>query len=503
MTAIVASDQTPFSGEIKVASRIVDFISSGLYRTPAACLKELINNSYDADASKVAVFVKPDADRIIIEDDGDGLTRDEFIRHFDRVSESHKRDASDKTRRGRPIIGKIGIGFIAANEICDTMELISTKRGVPELIHVTIDFADMRKDISQRRRHADDVAKGDYIGTVEPWPRREHFTRLFLTNVRGHARQILASARRQHGEGPAKSLYGRSLLSVREILTDPNLESWAEFDAYSETLLNVALNVPIQYLPEWVPTDVQPLVQQFEHAVAALDFKVEFDGAETRKPTVFKPAERHILEPFDFEGDQVAATGYLYAQRRNLKPHNLNGLLLRIRNAAVGEYDPTFWEFPPDEAPLFQSWASAEIWADDRLEDALNIDRRTLRVAHPAYVELKEAIHRSLSRFFARARKELYAEPAAERRENRVSTEVEKIESVLKDAKSNIDITTRRQVLRRWQTATRTRADSRALLRKFTVSELYDLVIDVANEVLPPDEAARFVQSLTTRLRGK
>jgi HSP90 family molecular chaperone len=74
-----------FEGEIKVASRIVDYLSSGLYDSPAACLKELINNSFDADATKVEVFIKPDADRIIIVDDGDGMDRKEFEKHFEVV----------------------------------------------------------------------------------------------------------------------------------------------------------------------------------------------------------------------------------------------------------------------------------------------------------------------------------------------------------------------------------------------------------------------------------
>src|SRR5712692_8122516 len=94
-----------FSGEIKVASRIVDYLSSGLYRTPAACLKELINNSFDADARTVNVFIKPDADRIVIEDDGEGISKEDFVRHFSRVSESHKREDTDHTKSGRPKIG--------------------------------------------------------------------------------------------------------------------------------------------------------------------------------------------------------------------------------------------------------------------------------------------------------------------------------------------------------------------------------------------------------------
>ena len=77
---------TKFSGEIRVASRIVDYLSSGLYKSPAACLKELINNSYDADATAVGIFVKPDADRIIIEDNGDGMSREEFVRVGEEIT---------------------------------------------------------------------------------------------------------------------------------------------------------------------------------------------------------------------------------------------------------------------------------------------------------------------------------------------------------------------------------------------------------------------------------
>ena len=106
---------TDFNGEIQVASRIIDYLSSGLYKDPASCLKELVNNAYDADAKKVNIFVKPDAERIIIEDDGEGMNKFEFESHFQRISESHKRDKKDITKSGRKKIGKIGIGAIAAN----------------------------------------------------------------------------------------------------------------------------------------------------------------------------------------------------------------------------------------------------------------------------------------------------------------------------------------------------------------------------------------------------
>jgi HSP90 family molecular chaperone len=80
-------DTNEFTGVVRVASTIVDYLSSGLYKSPGACLKELINNSYDADASKVTVLVKPDADQIIISDDGIGFTKAQFQTHFNHVIE--------------------------------------------------------------------------------------------------------------------------------------------------------------------------------------------------------------------------------------------------------------------------------------------------------------------------------------------------------------------------------------------------------------------------------
>src|SRR5207248_5766978 len=98
---------------------------------------------------------------IIIEDNGTGMDRLDFTSHFNRISESHKRDTSQTTKNGRPKIGKIGIGFIAANEICDVMELFSTKQDSTELLHVNIDFAEMRKPPEERRRDGEDFVKAD------------------------------------------------------------------------------------------------------------------------------------------------------------------------------------------------------------------------------------------------------------------------------------------------------------------------------------------------------
>lgn len=329
-----SSNDEAFSGEITVSSRIIDELSSGLYESPSACLKELVNNSYDADARVVDMLVKPDADVIVIEDDGIGISKAEFERHFKRIARSYKREESDRTPSGRPVIGKIGIGFIAANEICDRMQIESTKAGSQERLSVTIDFAAMRSDLQDRERGEDALRKADYEGTVtndaEP---DEHYTRLLLLDVRGEARDILAGARPGRG---TQSLYGLSPETVRERLLSPSLNTWDEFDSYSKSLLELGLYVPVAYHDDWIPPAYQAAVQVFTEQATSLDFVLRVDGSEIRKPTVLPDdPDGVVVHGFDFEGEHVAGNGYLYARSGALKPRELNGLLVRIRNAAL------------------------------------------------------------------------------------------------------------------------------------------------------------------------
>lgn len=494
-------DSNSFRGEIRVASRIIDYLSSGLYPSPAACLKELINNSYDADARQVDVFVKPDADRIIIADDGTGMNRAEFVKHFERISESHKRDGAEHTKSGRPKIGKIGIGFIAANEICEVMEIFSTKKNSTELLHVIIDFAEMRKPIEERRREGTDFVKADYYGEVLYADRKAHYTQIFLTRIRGEAQDIMAGARPQHEGSEARSLYGLSTDSVAAALKPPSVSTWKDFDTYSETMLQIGLNVPVPYHQSWLPEPLRTNVADVEQAVKLLDFRVLYDGTELRKPIIFSPPKRgSFISRFEFSGNHISAKGYFYAQHGTIKPIELHGLLVRIRHAAVGEFDDSFWGFSQSEFSLIQRWVSAEIWADDRLERAMNIDRRTLRIADPAYVELREAIHSHLRKVLKRARSEIYEAGNTVRNTERASDAERQMVAFAKEVVAPIAPKAAKALTATWKKVAEKPTGRKALLRKFTVTELYAAVLEVAEQVMEPDQLEKFIKLLTERL---
>jgi hypothetical protein len=493
----------PFMGEIRVASRIVDFLSSGLYESPAACLKELINNSYDADAGKVEVMIKPEADQIVIVDDGFGLTREEFVRHFDRVSESHKRDRRSTTPSGRPLIGRIGIGLIAANELCDAMEITSTKKGHGERMRVRINFDAMRQDPSGRERREGGEGgifkKGDFEGWVEKAPKSHHYTRIFLQRVTDSARRMFIGAPRGAITAGKESLYGLSPKSISERLARPGLRSWSEFDEYSQTMLEVGLNVPVAYAPDWIPSDVRGRVRDLEQEVEGAGFTVLYDGTEVRKPTVLRGPEGHFLRRFELDGEHVSARGYFFAKRRVLHPQELNGLLIRIRRAAVAEYDRRWMGFSATQNPLFQDWVSAEVWADDRLEEALQIDRRTLRVTHPAYTELQAAIHEALAEVLRDARKRFYTEPSAGRRREEAREQVQRVSEIAREHGVSLPTQRNAAALRSGAEDEQKRAIRRAVARR-SVSEVYELALAVAEEELSRADYRRFAKALAERL---
>jgi hypothetical protein len=496
-----------FSGEIRVASKIVDYLSSGLYESPAACLKELVNNSYDADAKRVEVYIKPVANEIIVADDGIGLTRTEFIAHFERVSESHKRARRSTTASGRPMVGRIGIGMIAANELCDEMEIVSTKKGVGERLRVTIDFEAMREDpIGKTRREEDGEGggqvfkKGDYVGWVEEAPKSHHYTRIFMRRIRPSAQKMFAGIPRDVQTAGEDSLYGLNPDTVTERLAATDLRSWSQFDEYSQTMLEVALNVPVRYAPDWIPADLREDVADLEATVDGLDFNVSYDGTDLRKPTVLRGPEGCFLRRFAFEGEHVAASGYIFAKRLALRPQELNGVLIRIRNAAVGEYDRSWLDYSATLYPLFQDWLSAEIWADDRLEDALNIDRRTLRVTHDAYTELQAAFHAELSKVLGEARETFYDKPSKAKRTRRARGEIVRMQEIASEHGVRIPASP----ITSMPTFTPVSADDKRAVRRAvanrSVSEVYELALEVAQEQLSEAQYRRFAEALASRL---
>lgn len=116
-----------FTFEISLS--VLNHLGRSLYRSFATVLGEAISNSWDADAKHVVIHVDKDENSFIIKDDGIGMTADDFQGKFLKIGYSKRKDGAKSSPRGRPFIGRKGIGKLALLSCADRITVISRVAG--------------------------------------------------------------------------------------------------------------------------------------------------------------------------------------------------------------------------------------------------------------------------------------------------------------------------------------------------------------------------------------
>ena len=119
----------PASHEYKMTLDLstLKHLGIGLYSNVPTVLSEAVANSWDADAGSVSIFTGDD--RITIEDDGCGMTVADANEKYLRVGYERRKDEGGKTARGRPVMGRKGIGKLSLFSIADTVTVHSIRNG--------------------------------------------------------------------------------------------------------------------------------------------------------------------------------------------------------------------------------------------------------------------------------------------------------------------------------------------------------------------------------------
>ncbi len=112
------------------SNRVIEHLGIKLYQNrPTNVVAEFVSNSWDADAEKVIIDLKATgADAlpsIVITDNGRGMTRQELIRDFLVIGRNRRTAPTDKTKAGRPPMGRKGIGKLAGFGIARTIDILS------------------------------------------------------------------------------------------------------------------------------------------------------------------------------------------------------------------------------------------------------------------------------------------------------------------------------------------------------------------------------------------
>ncbi len=134
--------------DVTISSRIIELFSAGLYSSPNKAFEELICNSYDAFASKVAVYCPDDLSvsnsYIWVCDNGEGLDADE-LKQLWKIGESLKRKDKNRDKK-RLQIGQFGIGKLSTYILARKLTYISKKN--KKYIMATMDYNKINDDVS-------------------------------------------------------------------------------------------------------------------------------------------------------------------------------------------------------------------------------------------------------------------------------------------------------------------------------------------------------------------
>jgi hypothetical protein len=424
----------PQVGTMKVGSQIVELLSKGIYSAPWNSLKELISNSFDADAKKVEIKYFPKESKLVISDDGSGMDYLDFDEHFAFIVRSLKRESGLLTPIfNRPIIGKIGIGFLAISELCDAITITSAKRGSDTYFVAEINFESMRSKEAKKKEFYE-VSK--YILTnYEKEDVKEHYTKIELRKLKEAFIDVLENRSLESSFVPVKSI--KSLKQIIETAGAKGVRDVkADFGPYWEFLVNLALVIPVAYpdegpfpfLEEAVELNIDPdeydkkMRQYLQETIRIVDdlkvklkkynFKVYFNSMELKKP-IFLPNEEWLKEgeygnkiglfPINEEIEvkdpategvaKISFKGYIYYQKSRIVPKQLRGLIVRIKNVAVGGPSLDFWEHPFSGDDIYFPQTLGELYFETGLEDAMNIDRSTFKTSYYEYDATAKILH--------------------------------------------------------------------------------------------------------------
>jgi hypothetical protein len=198
----------------KPYARLLTMLGDQLIKNERIALVEIIKNAYDADAGWVKVTFSgfrndyefgPDS-KIIIEDDGIGMTRSLLTDHWVSPATPVKKigkQNQDTTAKGRKIQGEKGIGRFAILKLGKTVSIVTRPEGMQSEYTLDLDLSAYDDDFLKENNKdkvlylndipitlstaskARIIREGDVALGKRRVQRKPHGTRIEISNLRG------------------------------------------------------------------------------------------------------------------------------------------------------------------------------------------------------------------------------------------------------------------------------------------------------------------------------
>ena len=133
--------------EFSAEGRLLQELGERLVVSSDLAITELVKNAYDADSSKCTITFAVDS--LNIEDEGIGMTFDDFKNRWMRIATSSKQNESQSSKFKRTFTGAKGIGRFAVRFLGEELELISVAYDKGERKYTRLEASFNWKDIDK------------------------------------------------------------------------------------------------------------------------------------------------------------------------------------------------------------------------------------------------------------------------------------------------------------------------------------------------------------------
>jgi len=308
----------------------IEHLGVRLYTTLPPVLAELIANAYDADADwvKITLLDKDDSKKIIVEDNGDGMSFDDVDNKFLHIGRNRRDEDEDKpTAKGRKVIGKKGLGKLSFFGIAHEIAIVTKKGGKENAFEMSWEgIQKAEKDYNPPIIKKDEDCSKDEKGTT-----------ITLTEIQ----RVSAFSSDQLASSLSKMF-----------------------------IIDADFKIIVRH------NDEEPITIDNESKFAEIDKEVEWK----------------IPDDSEYESDyekKDEVTGYLLASKKPISPRtNMRGIVLFSRKKLVNlpEYfsDSTSSHF----FSYLTGWLEVD-FIDDLDEDVIATNRQSLNWNHPEIEKLR------------------------------------------------------------------------------------------------------------------
>jgi hypothetical protein len=322
---------------VKVSKEVVSHLSLGLYRNFARAVKELISNSYDADATEVKIKLDLDNARIVVKDNGRGMDISELEDKF--LTIGYPTPLDEKVDElGRKRIGTFGIGCLSVFPYCSSMKVITKKKDENKIIELLINTEQFFK---RGTFFFIEEAEVPYRIYPSDLPKERGETIIVLEKIKPH---IVKDLRQKK---PARS----------------SIEKFGSFRKFKWMLS--------QYAPIQFPPDRKDLRRFFEDQ-KTVPMRLWLGGEELFRNV---PEKAQILEKGEEKFGNISIKYVIMTPKKPIQTEEARGLQIRLRDVAIGL--PTDFEVVKFKGKVLGklNWICGEVHISEGLSSALMIDR--------------------------------------------------------------------------------------------------------------------------------